>query len=236
MSPSPVSREKYRRLVELESEAARLRAELEAPDGSVRYAPYTSEDPEVWNLLARYGSDFLSLHTASGGYRYASPSVQGLFGWRPEALVGTSAYDYFHPDDADQIAQNHVAHGHGEPVDAVVYRFRCADGGYRWVETRSKAVRGEAGVRFIVCITRDVEEQRNADVARDALTAELRRRLDEIRTLRGLLPMCAWCKSVRDDQGYWGSVERYLSRHEDLQLTHSICPACEERHDPEGDG
>jgi len=236
MSPSPASREKYRRLVELEREAARLRAELEAPDGSPRYAPYTSEDPEVWDLLARYGSDFLSLHTASGSYRYASPSVQGLFGWDPQVLVGTSAYDYFHPEDADRISQNHVAHAGGDPVDAVVYRFRCADGAYRWVETRSKAVGGDEGVRTLVCITRDVQEQRNADVARDALTAELRRRLDEIRTLRGLLPMCAWCKSVRDDQGYWSSVERYLGRHEDLVLTHSICPACERRLEREGGG
>ncbi|MFA5910932.1 MAG: tetratricopeptide repeat protein [Vicinamibacterales bacterium] len=50
--------------------------------------------------------------------------------------------------------------------------------------------------------------------------------LDRVQTLRGMLPICAWCKKIRDDQGYWTQVEAYVSRHTAAEFTHSICPAC----------
>lgn len=51
----------------------------------------------------------------------------------------------------------------------------------------------------------------------------------ELRTLRQLLPICSWCKKVRDDQGYWQQVEGYLADRNIAQLTHGICPSCEAR-------
>ncbi|NOY14245.1 MAG: hypothetical protein GXP51_11440 [Deltaproteobacteria bacterium] len=58
---------------------------------------------------------------------------------------------------------------------------------------------------------------------------ELRQALDEIRTLRGTLPICAQCKSVRDDAGYWNRIEKYLQEHSDADFTHGLCPECEEQ-------
>ncbi len=55
---------------------------------------------------------------------------------------------------------------------------------------------------------------------------ELRRALDEIKTLRGILPICANCKKIRDDQGYWQQVEVYVHDHTDAQFSHGICPDC----------
>jgi hypothetical protein len=58
-------------------------------------------------------------------------------------------------------------------------------------------------------------------------TAELRLALDHVRKLEGLLPVCAWCRKVRDDgRGRWETLEEYLSSHTDAQVTHSICPEC----------
>lgn len=50
--------------------------------------------------------------------------------------------------------------------------------------------------------------------------------LDRVQTLKGLLPICAWCKKIRDDNGYWTQVEAYVARHSAVEFTHSICPAC----------
>ena len=55
---------------------------------------------------------------------------------------------------------------------------------------------------------------------------ELRAALDQIKTLRGILPICASCKKVRDDQGYWSQVESYISEHTEAQFSHGICPEC----------
>ncbi len=58
---------------------------------------------------------------------------------------------------------------------------------------------------------------------------ELRRTMGEVRTLQELVPICANCKSVRDDKGYWERVENYLSRVSDARLTHGLCPECMEK-------
>jgi len=57
----------------------------------------------------------------------------------------------------------------------------------------------------------------------------LQQALDEIRTLRGILPICAYCKKIRDDAGYWSQVEKYVSDHTDAKFSHGICPTCFER-------
>ncbi len=58
--------------------------------------------------------------------------------------------------------------------------------------------------------------------------AELRQALAQVRTLTGLLPMCAWCKKIRDDGGYWNQLEEYLAAHSDAVFSHGICPECAE--------
>jgi len=59
-----------------------------------------------------------------------------------------------------------------------------------------------------------------------AVTAELAAALTNVKQLKALLPMCAWCKGVRDDDGYWSVLEAYLCEHAGARTTHGICPAC----------
>lgn len=53
--------------------------------------------------------------------------------------------------------------------------------------------------------------------------------LEKVKTLHGMLPICAWCKRIRDDQGYWSQVEAYVRAHTDAEFTHGICPECLEK-------
>jgi DNA-binding response OmpR family regulator len=55
---------------------------------------------------------------------------------------------------------------------------------------------------------------------------ELRQALDQIKTLRGIVPICAGCKQIRDDRGYWNQVEIYVRDHTEAQFSHGICPDC----------
>src|SRR3989442_11669124 len=59
-----------------------------------------------------------------------------------------------------------------------------------------------------------------------ARVAELEEALVRVRQLRGLLPICSYCKKIRDDQNYWQQVEQYVSTHSDVQFSHGICPDC----------
>jgi sigma-B regulation protein RsbU (phosphoserine phosphatase) len=59
---------------------------------------------------------------------------------------------------------------------------------------------------------------------------DLRKALDDVRVLRGILPICSYCKKIRDDRQYWHQVEAYISTHSDVEFSHGICPECYEKH------
>ncbi len=59
--------------------------------------------------------------------------------------------------------------------------------------------------------------------------------LGQVKTLRGLLPLCAYCKKVRDDRGYWNQIEAYVSEHSHADFSHGICPECAQKYYPEMD-
>jgi hypothetical protein len=61
---------------------------------------------------------------------------------------------------------------------------------------------------------------------REKLIRELQDSLVKIKTLRGLLPICASCKKIRDDKGYWNQIEAYIRDHSEAEFSHSICPVC----------
>jgi phosphoserine phosphatase RsbU/P len=65
---------------------------------------------------------------------------------------------------------------------------------------------------------------------------ELSQALDQVKTLRGILPICVSCKKIRDDDGYWNQVEVYVSAHTEADFSHSLCPPCLKKMYPEFDG
>lgn len=66
-------------------------------------------------------------------------------------------------------------------------------------------------------------------IERQKLNTQLETSLKEIKTLRGLLPICASCKKIRDDKGYWTQMEAYVSQHTEAEFSHGLCPECAER-------
>lgn len=64
------------------------------------------------------------------------------------------------------------------------------------------------------------------------VSAQMAEALEKVKTLHGLLPICAWCKRIRDDKGYWSQVEAYIHAHTGTDFTHGICPDCFEKQRP----
>lgn len=71
--------------------------------------------------------------------------------------------------------------------------------------------------------------RKNAEEDRERLIFELRQALDNIKTLSGMLPICASCKKIRDDKGYWEDVADYISAHSEALFSHGLCPDCLEK-------
>lgn len=77
--------------------------------------------------------------------------------------------------------------------------------------------------------SREMARRRRAEMEQRELIGKLQNALAEVKTLSGLIPICGWCKSVRNDTGYWQTVEQYVRSHTDATFSHGICPNCAER-------
>lgn len=80
----------------------------------------------------------------------------------------------------------------------------------------------------VLAIVQDISARRQAERDMQRVISELRNSLAEIKTLRGIVPICAHCKKIRDDKGFWSQVETYVTEHTEAQFSHGICPQCVE--------
>ena len=76
-------------------------------------------------------------------------------------------------------------------------------------------------------------KMKQADVEKSKIIKELQAVLERVRTLSGMLPICASCKKIRDDRGYWNRIEAYIEKHSEAEFSHGICPECARKLYPE---
>jgi hypothetical protein len=82
---------------------------------------------------------------------------------------------------------------------------------------------------MVMVLAAAVSERRGAETNQEKLILELKEALSRIKTLKGLLPICAACKKIRDDKGYWNHIESYIRQHSEADFTHGMCPSCAQR-------
>ena len=84
-----------------------------------------------------------------------------------------------------------------------------------------------AEIKFELSLAQqEIERRKAAEKERDEVIQKLQKALSEVKTLRGFLPICSSCKSIRDDKGYWNRIEKYIQDHSDAEFSHGICPDC----------
>jgi PAS domain S-box-containing protein len=109
-----------------------------------------------------------------------------------------------------------VEHVHHEP-----------DGIIRDVEVHCFPIfEGDGNMVQMIEYCVDISERKRAAEEREKLILDLQHALHEVKTLSGLLPICASCKKIRDDKGYWNNLEMYISEHSSAEFSHGLCPGC----------
>jgi PAS domain S-box-containing protein len=122
----------------------------------------------------------------------------------------------------------------GEPIIGLVESRQMEDGQINWTWTTKVPLRDDSGqIVGLVGISRGINDLMNAQKARDKLITELQTALADVKTLSGLVPICANCKKIRDDKGFWMQVESYIQRHSQAHFSHGICPDCMKKLYPE---
>jgi PAS domain S-box-containing protein len=107
------------------------------------------------------------------------------------------------------------------------FHNRKKNGELYWESASISPIRDPAGqVTHYVAVKEDITARKQTEAERERLIAELREALANVKSLSGLLPICASCKKIRDDQGYWSQVESYIQKHSEAKFTHGMCPDC----------
>jgi DNA-binding response OmpR family regulator len=115
-----------------------------------------------------------------------------------------------------QVSSEHQAEGLDIGADGYIIRP---------IPNKEFLARVQAGER----IKKAEDALREKERQQQTLISQLEEALTEIKTLKGYIPICATCKKIRDDEGYWNQLETYISKHTDATFTHGICPTCLEK-------
>ena len=115
-----------------------------------------------------------------------------------------------------------------------VYKLALSDGRTLWLKDQAEIERypeDQASIS-LGCLT-VVSKEMEAAEERERLVVALQEALSKVKQLSGLLPICASCKKIRDDKGYWNRIEEYIRNHSEADFSHGLCPPCLEKLYPE---
>lgn len=153
------------------------------------------------------------------------------FGLAMEQVVGKRCYELTHhqpepcspPCDICPMKET-VTTGHYSAAEQVYPR---KNGEMVHVEVSTSPIFDESGkVVRVVHVSRDISKRKHLEEERETLIQELQDALQKVRTLSGLLPMCAACKKIRNNKGDWERLETYIADHSEAAFTHGLCPEC----------
>jgi PAS domain S-box-containing protein len=156
--------------------------------------------------------------------------AQRLYGYSSTEAIGKDITLLEPVETRDETRQLLARVGRGEPVEHFETVRYTRDSQPVSVSLSISPVRNEAGIIVgASAIARDITERGKAEAERERLVRDLQTALANVKTLRGLLPICASCKKIRDDKGYWNQIEFYIRDRSEASFTHGICPDCSER-------
>ena len=160
-------------------------------------------------------------------FRRLSPAWERTLGFTREELLSRPFIEFVHPDDRERTLKQNAQVRSGGQALSFENRYLCKDGSYRWLRWNAAPHSTE---KVIYSVARDITESKRAEEEREQLVRELQTALAEVKTLREILPICSYCRKIRDDENYWHTVEHYISEHTATRFSHSICPSCMATH------
>ena len=161
-----------------------------------------------------------------GIIRFVNPAFSKIFEYASEEIIGKNAADLFATKEvrtlSDVITMIDI---NTQGVQEFVVKDK--DKNTFIVEVSASVVRSSSGLpEGKMASFSDITKRKEVELDREKLIGKLQDALCKIKTLKGLIPICASCKKIRDDKGYWNLIENYIQEHSDARFSHGICPEC----------
>jgi PAS domain S-box-containing protein len=222
MADKPTYEELEQRIKELEKEAFKRKQAEEA----------LRKSEKKLRTLADFSPTALSILRGEH-YLYVNSAWENLTGYSKEEARSLNPLLVVHPSMRELIRKRAADRVKGKQVPSR-YEMKgvTKSGEVTWFDFSATAIEYD-GEPAILTAANDITSRKQAEEEREKLINELQKALKEIKTLRGILPLCSFCKKIRDDKGYWEQVDVYIHKHSQADITHSICPDCVKEHYPD---
>jgi PAS domain S-box-containing protein len=181
--------------------------------------------PDLEDRFFALSIDMLCIAHFSGYFKRLNPAWEQTLGFSGEELQSKPMFEFVHPDDRERtLDQNRKVRSGGQAL-AFENRYLCKDGSYKWLLWNATA---DLDRQVIYSVARDITGRKQAEHEREQLLRELQAALAEVKELQKILPICMYCKKIRDGETDWQTVEAYISHHTNSRFSHGICPTCYE--------
>jgi len=158
-----------------------------------------------------------------------SDETYEIFEIPPGATVNhVSFMKMLHDDDRDMVKAA-MEDGLRGVVYKLEFRIITGKGNIKYVQGIGELERKDGHGPIMKGIMQDITERKERENEQKRLMTELQEAFSRIKTLSGLIPICANCKRIRDDRGYWRRIEKYIEERSQAEFTHSLCPDCEQK-------
>lgn len=162
----------------------------------------------------------------NGRVRFANPSFCRMFDYSHDDIIGMNAANLFSTKEIHTFSDV-VAIVDLSQDDSQEFVVENKEGKRFVVEVSASNVTsssGELAGRMASFV--DITKRKQIERDKERLISQLQDALKKIKTLRGIIPICAACKKIRDDTGYWNQLEIYIRDHSEADFSHGICPDC----------
>jgi PAS domain S-box-containing protein len=167
--------------------------------------------------------DMLCLLDFNGYFKRINPAWERTLGYTRKELMSRPFIEFVHPDDRERTLKQNADVRAGGKALSFENRYVHKDGSFRWFHWNAAS---DSSERVIYSLARDITASKQAAEEREQLLLKLQAALAEVNSLREILPICSYCRKIRDDENYWHTVENYISNHTTSRFSHGICPSC----------
>jgi len=192
-----------------------------------------NESSDQFRQMVENSHDILTIRDADGRVRYISPSIHSVLGYQQEEIIGSTGFELLHPEDRSAVesAQSKFWNNPGAR-GSIQYRAKHANGTWVSLEVVAYNLLDHPAVRGVVINGRDISQRKQEEAGKDQMIAELQQTLANVKTLTGVLPICASCKKIQE-AGNWQQIEAYIRDRSQVEFSHTMCPECTELWYPE---
>ena len=185
------------------------------------------EVPRFEDSFFTLSLDMLCIADLKTGYfRKLNPAWEKTLGYTLEELQSRPMFEFVHPDDLQRTLNQNLAVRTGGQALSFENRYRCKDGSFKWLLWNATP---DFERDVIYGVARDITERKRLEEERERLLHDLQSALAEVKVLQKILPICMYCRKVRDDVDFWDDVETYIAKHTETRFSHGVCPSCYDR-------